>query len=64
MNEQLATAVATGSARAEAVLMRFGTDVLALLLGPRSLTINRAGTCCPRHRSASPADLLFAAGPS
>jgi AefR-like transcriptional repressor, C-terminal domain len=44
MNEQLAAALARGSpTETREALVRFGVDVLSLLLGPRSLTINRAG---------------------
>jgi AcrR family transcriptional regulator len=42
MNERLTAALETGGGNTRDVLVRFGTDVLSLLLGPRSLTINRA----------------------
>jgi AcrR family transcriptional regulator len=44
MNDELAAALAAEEPGGDAreTLVRFGTDVLTLLLGPRSLTINRA----------------------
>jgi AcrR family transcriptional regulator len=44
MNDELTAALAAGdrTAGTREVLVRFGADVLTLLLGPRSLTINRA----------------------
>jgi AcrR family transcriptional regulator len=42
MNQQLTAALDAGGSDIRETLTRFGTDVLELLLGPRSLTINRA----------------------